>query len=365
MAARFSPKSNPHVSFGSDSEVRVLVATDVMSEGLNLQDGDVVLNYDLHWNPVRLIQRFGRIDRIGAKNDTIWGFSFLPETAMEKELGLHEILARRIGEIHDTIGEDAAILDKTEQINEEAMFCIYESQSDQLGFFEDEEGDFVDINEAEELLRSLQAEDPEEFERIANLRDGIRSARASFSGDGGRFVFCQSGKYQQLFSLDENEEVVSRDVPKVLGRLKCSKTEPAAALSQGHNQKIMSVLQRFSEEVQHRTAQQKFSMSLTVGQTYVLRELRAAYSALDGEEFADLRSQIALLEESFKQPLTAAIKKQLNIIRRNGITGENLVRMLSDLYHDHGMSEHDFQLRHRVERDSEDLPRIICSEAFV
>jgi len=127
----------------------------------------------------------------------------------------------------------------------------------------------------------------------------------------------------------------------------------------------MSVLQRFSDEVRHRTAQQKFSMSLTVGQTYVLRELRAAYSALDGEEFADLRSQIALLEESFKQPLTAAIKKQLNIIRRNGITGKNLVRMLSDLYHDHGMREHDFQLRHRVERDSEDLPRIICSEAFV
>ena len=54
-----------------------------------------------------------------------------------------------------------------------------------------------------------------------------------------------------------------------------------------------------------------------------------------------------------------------SVFRRNGITGTNLVRMLSDLYHDHGMSEHDFQLRHRVERDSEDLPRIICSEAFV
>ena len=364
MAARFSPKSNPHVNFGSDSEVRVLVATDVMSEGLNLQDGDVLLNYDLHWNPVRLIQRFGRIDRIGGKNDVIWGFNFLPETEMEKQLGLHQVLASRIAEIHDTIGEDAAILDKTEHINEEAMFCIYESQSDQLSFFEDEEGDFVDINEAEELLRSLQSEDPEEFGRIANLRDGIRSARASFSGDG-RFVFCQSGKYQQLFSLDENGEVVSRDVPKVLGRLKCSKTEPAAGLPPGHNQEIMKVLERFSDEVRHRTAQQKFSMSLTVGQIYVLRELRAAYSSLDGDEFADLRGQIALLEDSFKQPLTAAIKKQLNIIRRNGITGKDLVRLLSDLYHDHGMSEHDFQLRHRVERQSDELPRIICSEAFV
>lgn len=364
MAARFSPKSNPHVNFGCDSELRILVATDVMSEGLNLQDGDVLLNYDLHWNPVRLIQRFGRIDRIGGKNDAIYGFNFLPETEMEKQLGLQQLLATRIAEIHETIGEDAAILDKTEQINEDAMFCIYEQKNDQLSFFEDEEGDFVDINEAEEMLRSLQSDDPDEFERIANLRDGIRSGRATFAG-AGRFVFCQSGKFQQLFLLDGEGKIISRDVPKVLARLKCSKTEPAATLPEGYNGEIMTVLEQFTDEVRHRSAQQKFSMSLTVGQTYVLRELRAAYSAIDGEEFDDLRSQIALLEDSFKQPLTAAIKKQLNSIRRNGITGKDLVRWLSDIYHDHGMKDHDFQLKHRVEQESEDLPRIICSEAFV
>ena len=199
MAARFSPKSNPHLSVGSGQELKILVATDVMSEGLNLQDGDVVLNYDLHWNPVRLIQRFGRIDRIGSKNDVIWGFSFLPETAMERQLGLHQVLQARIAEIHETIGEDAAILDKDEAVNEDAMYCIYETGGEQLSLFEDEEEDFVDVNEAEELLRSLRAENPDEFGRIANMRDGIRSARGMFSGDGGRFVFCQSGRYQQLF----------------------------------------------------------------------------------------------------------------------------------------------------------------------
>ncbi|MDA7891874.1 phospholipase D-like domain-containing protein [Akkermansiaceae bacterium] len=364
MAARFSPKSNPHVDFGSDSELRILVTTDVMSEGLNLQDGDVLVNYDLHWNPVRLIQRFGRIDRIGGENDAIYGFNFLPETEMEKQLGLQQLLSARIAEIHETIGEDSAILDKDEQVNEEAMFCIYEQKSDQLSFFEDEEGDFVDINEAEEMLRSLQADDPEEFERISNLRDGIRSGRASFAG-GGRFVFCQSGKYQQLFLLDEDGKIVSQEVRKVLARLKCSKSEPAASLSAGHNQEVMRVLQRFADEARQRTAQQKFSMSLTVGQSYALRELRAFHSSLDPDEFADLRSQIGLLEESFKQPLTAAIKKQLNSLRRNGITGNELVRLLSDLYHDHGMKDRDFQLRYRAEQEGDDLPRIICSEAFV
>ena len=126
----------------------------------------------------------------------------------------------------------------------------------------------------------------------------------------------------------------------------------------------MKVLATFNDEVRHRASQQKQSISLTVGQTYVLRELRAFYSNLDNKSHADLRGQVSRLEESFKKPLTAAIRKQINNVRRNGITGKRLVEILSEIYHDHGMSEHDFHLRYRVERESADLPRIICSEAL-
>ena len=206
MAARFSPKSNPHMRIGTAKELKILVATDVMSEGLNLQDGDVVVNYDLHWNPVRLIQRFGRIDRIGSKNDVIWGFNFLPETALERQLGLHEVLRHRIAEIQETIGEDAQILDNDESVNEDAMYCIYERDSQQLSLFEDEEDDFIDLNEAEELLRSLQAESPDEFARITNLRDGIRSAQATLAEDSYLYVFCQAGKSQAAVSSRRGTE---------------------------------------------------------------------------------------------------------------------------------------------------------------
>src|SRR5208337_5634636 len=111
---------NPEYKFHKDeSEITLLVATDVLSEGLNLQDGDKIINYDLHWNPVRLIQRFGRIDRIGSEHDVVYGFNFLPETGIERHLQLTQKLHNRIQEIHDTIGEDSAILDSTEQLNED------------------------------------------------------------------------------------------------------------------------------------------------------------------------------------------------------------------------------------------------------
>ena len=363
IAARFAPNANPH--FRVSDEIRILIATDVMSEGLNLQDGDVVANYDLHWNPVRLIQRFGRIDRIGSKNDKIWGFNFLPELELERQLGLQAVLQLRIQEIHDTIGEDSAILDKSEQLNEEAMFCIYDNKSggNQLSFFEKDEGDLVDLNEAEEMLRSLRADDPEEFNRIANLRDGIRSAKAVFS-ETGAYVLCQAGKFQQLFYLDKTGKIISRDAPAVLGNLKCAKTEPASILPKTHNKTVSQVLEIFKSEVTHRKAQQKYTLSLSVGQNYVLRELRAFYSTLDeGEQ--DMKKEIATLEEAFKKPVTTAIRKNLNVIRRNGIVGRNLCTQLAGIYHEHEMNQRDSELKLQQDQASEDHPRIICSQSFV
>ncbi|MFQ5549792.1 MAG: arginine--tRNA ligase, partial [Gemmatimonadales bacterium] len=79
------PQANPEYRFAAgEVELFTLVATDVLAEGLNLQDCDKIINYDLHWNPVRLVQRFGRIDRIGSEHAVIFGFNFLPEVGIER-----------------------------------------------------------------------------------------------------------------------------------------------------------------------------------------------------------------------------------------------------------------------------------------
>jgi superfamily II DNA/RNA helicase len=277
MAGRFAPQANPeyHLSSGQ-SELMTLVATDVFAEGLNLQDCDKIINYDLHWNPVRLIQRFGRIDRIGSDHDVIYGYNFLPETGLEQNLGLKLKLRNRIQEIHDTIGEDAAILDKSEQLNEEAMYAIYEKRGTQLGLYEEEE-EFLDLNEAEEILRQLRKDDPSEYGRIAALRDGIRTAKPS-SSHKGTYVFCEASHsedtaikgYQQLFLLDEQGEVVSRDIPRILGALKCGQELTGSALPAGYNSTVTRVKQLFAEEVKHRQSERKHILGLSSGQRYIV-----------------------------------------------------------------------------------------------
>ena len=360
IVGRFAPRANPqHRPPAGAAEIDTLVATDVLSEGLNLQDCATVINYDLHWNPVRLIQRFGRIDRIGSEHDVIYAYNFLPETELERTLGLRDKLTRRIQEIHDTIGEDAAILDPTEQLNEDAMYTIY-AQGEIGRYEEDDVDEYVDLNEAEEIIRQVREDQPELYQRIAGLRDGIRCGRQALQP--GSFVFCRAGRYRQLYLLDESGDVISRDVPQILGLLKCDPDTPAEPLPDGYNQTVMAIKDQFDREVQARRAEREHTLSLTHAQRYVLRELRLLYAGAQDE---DLRQQIATLEAAFRQPNPRpAVRNELNRIRREGIAGEGLLDVLTRVYHLYGLDEVRSQ-REACEDENDALARIVCSEALV
>ena len=81
---------------GNTTEIDVLIATDCISEGQNLQDCDYLINYDIHWNPVRIIQRFGRIDRIGSKNEVIQLVNFWPDVTLDEYINLKSTVETRM-----------------------------------------------------------------------------------------------------------------------------------------------------------------------------------------------------------------------------------------------------------------------------
>lgn len=260
-------------------------------------------------------------------------------------------------EIHDTIGEDSIILDRTEIFNEEAMYAIYEKRGGQLSLFDDEESDLLDINEAEELLRQLRKERPDEYGRISNLRDGIRTGKPSTTR--GFYFLCQAGHYQQLFLMDEKGLVVTRDIPRILGAIKCGPDLAALPLPTGYNAVVMRVKRQFEEEVKHRQAEREYTPSLTRGQRYVLRELRVLFSATEDDNSKD---QINLLEAAFRGVLTRALAKELNRIRRNGISGQALLKSLGELYYQHNMR--DWLDRRGFQSEERPVPMIVCSESL-
>ena len=112
FAHRFSPHSNnkPEI-IQSNHDLRVLITTDVLSEGQNLQDAHIILNDDLPWAIIRLIQRAGRIDRIGQKAEQILCYSFLPEDGIEAIIRLRRRLTQRIEENANVVGSDETFFD--------------------------------------------------------------------------------------------------------------------------------------------------------------------------------------------------------------------------------------------------------------
>ena len=95
ILTNFAPRARGRVEC-TDDDIDLIIATDCISEGQNLQDCDAVLNYDIHWNPVRIIQRFGRIDRIGSKNSTVKMINYWPTEDMEVYLRLRSRVASRM-----------------------------------------------------------------------------------------------------------------------------------------------------------------------------------------------------------------------------------------------------------------------------
>ncbi|OIP41713.1 ATP-dependent helicase [Candidatus Desantisbacteria bacterium CG2_30_40_21] len=148
----FSPLSknrNKMTSVSQSEEIDILIATDCISEGQNLQDCDYLINYDIHWNPVRIIQRFGRIDRLGSSNKTIQLVNFWPTSDLDNYINLKERVEARMALVDVTAtGEDNIL--NTEQI-EELIRDDLKYRNKQLKKLKEEVLDLEDMDESVSL----------------------------------------------------------------------------------------------------------------------------------------------------------------------------------------------------------------------
>jgi len=196
---RFAPRSNGYREIEESQELHILIATDILSEGLNLQDANVVINYDLHWTPIKLIQRIGRVDRIGTEHDEILVYNFFPERKLEENLGLLQKVERRIQEFSRALGTDGKILQEEEEWNPSAIRAIYGTE--EMEKIEDEfSGSLLSITTfAEKLLKDYKEANKERFKELIK-RYSMRSiAKTSKINDPLAFFVCSNGVMSQYF----------------------------------------------------------------------------------------------------------------------------------------------------------------------
>lgn len=187
IVAAFAPAAMEGTATATDREIDVLISTDVLSEGQNLQDCGVMINYDLTWNPIRLVQRSGRIDRLRSPHEKIQVWNMFPERELEDLLRLVARLSDRIGQIDDLGMLDASVLG--EVVHPRTFNALRRLKDGEVSVL-DEEEERAELAGPELLLKSLREMlNREGSQAVVDLPDGIHSGLRRGKHNGMFFHF--------------------------------------------------------------------------------------------------------------------------------------------------------------------------------
>ena len=183
-------------------DIRVLVTTDILAEGVNLHRSNVVINYDIPWNPTRVLQRVGRVNRVDTKFDDIYVYNFFPSVQGNNEIKLEEAAIAKIQAFHDTLGEDAQYLTEGEEITSHELFNRLNSKK-----LLEEGGEVVEDSELKYLseVRDIRDNDTALYEKIKRLPRKARSAKVSPDFREAVVTFFKKGKLRKIYMVDAKE----------------------------------------------------------------------------------------------------------------------------------------------------------------
>lgn len=205
----------------TDDKYRILISTEVLSEGVNLHRSNVVINYDIPWNPTRLMQRVGRINRVDTKFDTIYTFNFFPTVQSNDELKLKEAAEVKINAFLTLLGGDAALLTEGEPIGSHELFDRLVSRNTITGEDEGETSELKFLT----IIKEIRDNNPELFEKIKRLPKKARSGRSNPELQGSLVTYFRKGKVQKFFTVGNEPEANELDFVSVAGLLECKLEE--------------------------------------------------------------------------------------------------------------------------------------------
>jgi hypothetical protein len=307
----FAPVANGHPEIaGTDQEIDLLISTDVLSEGQNLQDCGYLINYDLHWNPTRMVQRAGRIDRLGSSFETLSIYNMFPERALEELLGLVRNLTAKIEVINQTGFLDASVLGEVVTPRD---FNTLKRIADEDNSVIEEQESFLELASSEVLLAELQKVLSTDAQRwLTDLDDGIHSGSERLDTKGMFFYFTaprDGGRahFWRFYDLQTRKIVDNRY--HIMQIIACSPDTPRFPPPY-HEVDVFEIQDKVIESIMGTVERQEaaaiVNKPIAEEQTLVAQVLQAHLnnSSFERKELRDLRNFL-------KQPLVGAAVQQL------------------------------------------------------
>ena len=353
LAWRFSPVSNEKRDrVRPEDELRVLVATDVLSEGQNLQDCSIVVNYDLPWAIIRLIQRAGRVDRIGQKSDTITCYSFLPAEGVERLIRLRERVRERLQQNAEVVGTDEAFFE--DELTASTLLDLY---NEKAGILDGEADTEVDLaSQAYQIWKNAIDANPKLkgiIERLPNVIFSTRAHSPSINAPEGVLLYMRTSEGNDALAwVNRKGEQVTQSQLAILRAAACTIDTRAIARPPEQHELVAEGVKHILEEEVSNIGGQLGGASGARRKTY--DRLKHYIDRAKDTLFPPPPELYNAFEELYRYPLQETARDTLNRQLRSGIDDEHLVDLVLGLYADN----HLCQVHEQTEQEE---PQIICS----
>jgi len=311
---RFAPMANK-IKVPEEQQINLLISTDVLSEGQNLQDAQIVINYDLHWNPIRMVQRAGRIDRIGSPYDKIVIYNFVPENELESLINLVERIRTKISYINKSVGLDASVLGETpspQDIN--ALKRIAEEDESIL-----DELESISESSLDDLLRQQLQNFLKEMgeEKLRRMPWGIGTAKKAIGDIRGLFAAIYDTKNKRYHWLLYDEAWMKKS-DKPLVAVKLSDIHPEDNRVEPDLAEVYATLDKMKQDLINRNRQIRHSLeTLPSVQSRIIQWLKAIehqYLHSDDPRISTIKSY---LQERLPESHISKLRKLWNQVRKS------------------------------------------------
>ena len=348
------------------NDYNIILTTDVLAEGVNLHRSNIIINYDTPWNATRLMQRIGRVNRIGSKAGIIYNYVFYPSRQGNKEIKLNQIALSKLQTFHTTFGEDNQIY-STEEIIDRDLDKLFNE-----GIKREQEDRNLELPFYEEL-RTLYQQNRKEYKRIEKLSLRSRTGREPRNVEGvtlsdDSLVFLKTN-FRKLFYLVNDQETRELSVLDALNYFKATPEEKTVPRIEQHHEHVDKALHQFRNEQdrerQEEESNQNQRSNLGAQVTMAVSLLNSMLNHVDD---ADIRLKIVQLKELTERGTITYIGKRLQRIQKDlqrqgsskaKITFDDALKQVLDMANKYNSYYRDIQ---KAEEESDAV--IILSESF-
>lgn len=342
-------------------EYKIIITTDVLAEGINLHRANVIVNYDTPWNATRLMQRIGRVNRIGSLAGVVYNYNFYPSQQGDEEIKLYSNALVKLQGFHTAFGEDAQIYTHEELVEQFELF--------KEGVKDDEDKRLLFLR----FIREFKDTNPKEFKRIKNFPLKARTTRSEKQAakeniKNGTVTFLKSPYKMEFYKVDEKNRVASLTFIEAAEIFKAESTETPFALPDIHFKQVQAALDAFEKDflgaATDAVASTDKADAISAQARKFLRDIKSITKSVEVKSACE--NMIQSIEKGEHTPLPNEIKKVRQQLEKRQITYgqvDNLILMVAKKYDT--LDKEDAEDNRQPQIDFNIQPEIVLSETFI